>query len=728
MCLPDIILNVGPDVYDSHQWFHNEVPIPGATTPTFVPEEVGNYSVEVKVGSCPPLRTENFKVINCPFHSEYSFTVCDQKIEIIPKFSNSNQSVDLSSIQIIQQPTKGIVILDPSTGILTYTKNDGEVGIDEFIYKFCGLAEFQDCEEVKVSLNLDEIVTYQDTLYSCNNNGFGEFDLTTAYLTDLQNVTYDYYNSLEDAQNETDAIANYTNFLAPHGTTIYVVITANSQCKTITQIQLELNNDINFSNSKLWACSAGGFATFDFTLADFQLTEAATFNYYPTLLDAENNTNEILNFTNFTTTQNTTIYTLITTVKGCKTIAELELFIYPLAEVDLTAYQTTFCNQIVLDLDLITSQILNLPQYFTTRYYLNESDATAGNNNTLTTGITFLTDVDIFLRIDSPDGCAPIIQKLNFLIGQMVHLNQNLHTADLCDDDFDGLFQVDLNQFIQQFTTDGSVMVSFFENLIDAQNNLNSIASTQSVENTKTYYLRFEKNGFCANTATLEINIKTPLESNLENVEICINTSTILDPGHYDTYLWSTGETTPTIEVEAGNYWVDLTLNTCTYRHYIEVTNFDQPQIIGIKTENNFAIVEVTGGHPPYQYSLDNLNWSFTNRFDNLPTGQYTIYVRDANYCQEINQNFEIFNITNFITPNGDGLNDTWRLLLAGEENVHLQLFDRYGKIIIQKTFNEEFIWDGKQNGISLPSTTYWYLITLTNGHTINGNLTLKNK
>lgn len=43
--------------------------------------------------------------------------------------------------------------------------------------------------------------------------------------------------------------------------------------------------------------------------------------------------------------------------------------------------------------------------------------------------------------------------------------------------------------------------------------------------------------------------------------------------------------------------------------------------------------VNVTGGEPPYQYSLDNLTFQFSNSFTLLDTGTYQIYVIDSNGC-----------------------------------------------------------------------------------------------
>ncbi|WP_445711803.1 T9SS type B sorting domain-containing protein [Flavobacterium sp.] len=51
--------------------------------------------------------------------------------------------------------------------------------------------------------------------------------------------------------------------------------------------------------------------------------------------------------------------------------------------------------------------------------------------------------------------------------------------------------------------------------------------------------------------------------------------------------------------------------------------------------------------------------------------------------------------------------------------------FDRYGKLLKQISPLGSG-WDGVFNGKPLPSSDYWYAITLENGKTVKGHFTLK--
>lgn len=46
------------------------------------------------------------------------------------------------------------------------------------------------------------------------------------------------------------------------------------------------------------------------------------------------------------------------------------------------------------------------------------------------------------------------------------------------------------------------------------------------------------------------------------------------------------------------------------------------------------TVVQPTTGTPPYQYSLDGINWQSSNTFNGLPSGTYTVRFRESNGCQ----------------------------------------------------------------------------------------------
>ena len=92
--------------------------------------------------------------------------------------------------------------------------------------------------------------------------------------------------------------------------------------------------------------------------------------------------------------------------------------------------------------------------------------------------------------------------------------------------------------------------------------------------------------------------------------------------------------------------------------------------------------------------------------------------------------NRRIFSIINTLTPNGDGINDYWKLsgLDVFPESSTLQIFDKFGNLVYKQISNTEFIWDGKFNGRNLATDAYWYLINAADGRIYNGWILLKNR
>lgn len=128
--------------------------------------------------------------------------------------------------------------------------------------------------------------------------------------------------------------------------------------------------------------------------------------------------------------------------------------------------------------------------------------------------------------------------------------------------------------------------------------------------------------------------------------------------------------------------------------------------------------VAATGGDGNYSY-----NWNTGasgNPLTYLDAGTYSVAVSDGSGCGTfvdnivVAQDQDCIQMPNSFTPNADGVNDTWNLNLApygGASSV--QVFSKWGQVVMEMTNVSNLSWDGTWNGKDLPSGTYYYIIIL---------------
>jgi gliding motility-associated-like protein len=83
--------------------------------------------------------------------------------------------------------------------------------------------------------------------------------------------------------------------------------------------------------------------------------------------------------------------------------------------------------------------------------------------------------------------------------------------------------------------------------------------------------------------------------------------------------------------------------------------------------------------------------------------------------------------IPNAISPNGDGENDTWQIDYLGDYAAnHVLVFNRWGNKVFETSgYSRTNEWHGTVGGQPAPVGTYYYVITLGNGRSYSGPLTV---
>jgi gliding motility-associated-like protein len=193
-----------------------------------------------------------------------------------------------------------------------------------------------------------------------------------------------------------------------------------------------------------------------------------------------------------------------------------------------------------------------------------------------------------------------------------------------------------------------------------------------------------------------------------------------LNPEPGVSYRWSTGQSIPRITVDqAGVYTLTATAQgggiSCQTVRSVEVRISEPPGIADILIEDlqvSNRVTIQTEAPGDYLYALDAGSFQASPVFEEVTAGMHQVYVRDLQGCGQVAETIVVVGYRAFFSPNGDGVNDTWRIEgLEYLSDPQIFIFDRYGKLLKQLDQTSPG-WDGTFNGQMLPATDYWFRIT----------------
>ncbi len=200
-------------------------------------------------------------------------------------------------------------------------------------------------------------------------------------------------------------------------------------------------------------------------------------------------------------------------------------------------------------------------------------------------------------------------------------------------------------------------------------------------------------------------------------------------------FLWSTGETSPNIMVSAeGTYSLRIVNEEfgCASSFEFLVKELLTPEITDIAVESTSEGSELsvfTSNDRGNLFSLDDSSGNFQSSsvFRNVPGGSHTIFVKNRNECEIIQQEILVFGFPQFFTPNLDGYQDFWKPFKIPDlafQIKNIYIFDRYGKLLKQLDPNGNG-WDGTFNNKGMPGDDYWFKVILENGREFKGHFSL---
>ncbi|MBL7962224.1 MAG: PKD domain-containing protein [Flavobacteriales bacterium] len=186
-----------------------------------------------------------------------------------------------------------------------------------------------------------------------------------------------------------------------------------------------------------------------------------------------------------------------------------------------------------------------------------------------------------------------------------------------------------------------------------------------------------------------------------------------------DGYLWNTGQTTSSIVVNApGTYYVDVFTAECQGADTVEVVaapSYDLSYELHA-CPDAWVTLEVPLEGQAYSWSTGGQARQETVQGD----GTYIFTVTDFLGCQHtdtvrvlpLESEPSIF-APNAFSPNGDGVNDVFVVAGVGEQEVKLEIFNRWGEqLFVTTSLNNP--WDGRYNGALVKQDVYVYRLQYT--------------
>ena len=574
------------------------------------------------------------------------------------------------------------------------------------------------------------------------NDGIYEFDFNEK-ITEIsqgspENLTITFHETFDAAENAVNEISIiYTNTDNPQQ--IYARIENGTYCHAVAEFGLNVVQVpmVNLPSS-LETCDDDydGFSTFDLTVAEFEILDIRdddiVVTYFESETDLEADTNPITTPENYTNIENPqTVYVkVLNVISGCYAIVPLDLIVnLPPVINDIPEIEICDNDTDIFLLSEATDVLINNTTNVAVSYYLTQADAENEQNALNNSYIYNGSSTTLFIRAQINNTDCFRIQSFDLIVNPnpIAHTPANL---EACDDDFDFEFIFDLSVqdgIILTGQNGNDYTITYHEIDTEADNGTNAIQDLNyNAYDGQEIYVRIEHNttGCYDTTSFLTIVHRKPVVE-IEDQVVCLdNLPLTVSAGDIvagDTYLWSNGETTPEIEINAlGTYSVTVTTpEGCESSDDFSVIESEQATIeitetVDFSDPNNITVT--ISGIGNYLYILDDGEPQESNVFENVGMGYHTVTVIDLNGCASATIEVLVIDYPKFMTPNNDGAFDSWHII--GVETLPgttITIFDRYGKQMAFLTATSEG-WNGKYNGHDMPANDYWFVANVVQG------------
>jgi gliding motility-associated-like protein len=257
-----------------------------------------------------------------------------------------------------------------------------------------------------------------------------------------------------------------------------------------------------------------------------------------------------------------------------------------------------------------------------------------------------------------------------------------------------------------------------------------STSSTINASSPGIYWVQ-SSNGQCSMTDSITISInQSPYLG--KDTTICQGQTVTLNGGPADSYLWSDGSITSSINAAtSGTFWLQATHGQCltTDSINIAINQYPDPNLGNDTTICQGQTITLSGGlATSYLWS----NGSTASFIKVSSSGVYWVQTTNGlcgNSDTLLISTCEIgVEFPNVFTPNGDGINDDFiPKKYNGVLKANLTIYNRWGKKLFYT--DNPIAWNGYHKGNICSDGTYFWIVqytTITNeSKSIKGFLTL---
>ncbi|WP_445732388.1 T9SS type B sorting domain-containing protein [Mariniflexile sp.] len=191
---------------------------------------------------------------------------------------------------------------------------------------------------------------------------------------------------------------------------------------------------------------------------------------------------------------------------------------------------------------------------------------------------------------------------------------------------------------------------------------------------------------------------------------------------------------------DAGTYSVTVNLGICTANASIDLQTSGFTSSIDVPETNTIkplvATITTDASSPEFKWYFNEtiISSATTNSYEATELGNYRAVVTQTSGCSaseeflfSISEPFpDVANIPNLISPNGDGINDTWMIpkQYVSGTNTQITIMDSQGKVVFQ-TNDYQNNWPQDQINFKDINPVYYYIITTSNQKTKKGSITV---